>query len=72
MDWGWILATSLIKLHFNDFKITFMSDYYNYIRIGQLFNINNENRTVAYTGTPYYRQIKETIKNAFIFEVFLY
>ena len=57
-----ILATSLIKLYFNDFKITFMSDYYNYIRIGQLFNINNENRTVSYTGTPYYRQIIETIR----------
>ena len=39
-----------------------MSDYYNYIRIGQLFNINNENRTVSYTGTPYYRQIIETIR----------
>ena len=33
-----ILATSFIKMYFNDFKITFMSDYYNHIRIGQLFN----------------------------------
>ena len=67
-----ILATSLIKLYFNDFKITFMSDYYNYIRIGQLFDINNDNRTVAYTGTPYYRQIKETIKKMHSYSRFSY
>ena len=34
-----------------------MADYYNYVRIGHLFNIVNDPGTVFYNGTPYYRQV---------------
>ena len=60
-----ILTTSFLKLYNSDYKITFMSDYYNYIRIGRILNINNEPNAVSYTGTPYYTQIIEIVRKCF-------
>ena len=57
-----ILANTFMKAFVNPEQITFMMEYYNTIRIGQLFNnpmcINN----VSFTGTAYYNQIVETVR----------
>ena len=41
-----------------------MMEYYNIIRIGQLFNKQINLHNVAYTGTDYYNQIVETIRKS--------
>ena len=57
-----ILVKSFTKLFLNDSSITFMADFYNFIRIGQLFNKPDDPGNVSYTGTIYYQQIIEIIQ----------
>ena len=57
-----ILVTSFIKLFLNESSITFMVEYYNFMRLGQLFNRYNSPNTVSYTGNVYYQQIVKIIQ----------
>ena len=57
-----ILVNTFMKAFVNPDQITFMMDYYNIIRIGQLFNKPMNMHNVAYNGTVYYNQIVETIR----------
>ena len=57
-----ILVKSFTKLFLIDSSITFMVDFYSFIRIGQLFNKLDDPGNVSYAGTIYYQQIIEIIQ----------
>ena len=53
-----------MKAFNNPDQITFMMDYYNIVRIWHHFNKPMNLANVAYTGTVYYNQIVDTIRDS--------
>ena len=58
-----ILTSTFIKSFNNPDQITFMMEYYNNIRIAQVFNKQANMPNVAYNGTEYYNQIVDIIRS---------